>query len=93
MVWHTKYNGQMITHFPEYVIPENNPENVPDDLEILPDNLENVPDLENLPVDLEGLPDLENLPVDELENEFASDTQIDHSIDSHNPETEPFDDA
>ena len=82
MVWHTEYNGQMITHFPEYLIPENNPENVPDDPENVPDDPENVPDdlenvpddLEDLPENLEDLPDLETLQVDELENEFAIDT-------------------
>ena len=101
LVWHTEYNGQIISHFPEYLIPENylenvpdDPENVPDDPENVPDDLENVPDdLEDLPENLEDLPDLETLQVDELENEFAIDTQIDQSIDSHNPETEQFDDA
>ena len=34
----------------------------------------------------------ENVPDDEPENEFDSDTQSAHSIDSHNTQTEPFDD-
>ena len=62
--------------FPEYLI--------------VPDNeTENLPDdeTENLPDD-----ETENLPADEPENEFASDTQSAHSIDSHNIQTEPFDD-
>ena len=62
--------------FPEYLI--------------VPDNeTENLPDdeTENLPDD-----ETENLPADEPENEFASDTQSTHSIDSHNIQTEPFDD-
>merc|ERR1712033_77854 len=58
MVWHTEYNGQMITTFPEYlIVPDNETENLPDD------DPENLPDdeTENLPDD-----DPENLPVDEL---------------------------
>ena len=32
MVWHTEYNGQMITNLPEYlIVPDNETENVPDD--------------------------------------------------------------
>ena len=94
LIWHTEYEGQIVSHFPEYLIPENSLEHVPDDQENDPDDLQNVlDDLEDPPEDQGALQedlDLPDLAGHDLDIEFSIATQIEQSND---PETEQFNDA